>query len=208
MITHNKKLCRQKAGWGAYMKYVLGILIMIWSIFSSAKDYPEVVVGEEDGFVDLTFTISNSKKLESGSYEVVVKGNLKGDIVGFAIELLPSWNPQSVEGIDDPFYWGEAFFKNTGEESVAFIRSLASLYGATVSGASVSNEVYAQVVGLACNPEQLEVSPCKMKFFFNPDGEEALYSEVFINIDLSENKLEFNEKDNDYRTPLLRSLLQ
>ena len=208
MITRNKKLCRQKAGWGAYMKYVLGMLIMIWSIFSSAKDYPEVVVGEEEGFVDLTFTISNSKKLESGSYEVVVKGNLKGDIVGFAIELLPSWNPQSVEGIDAPFYWGEAFFKNTGAESVAFIRSLASLYGATVSGASVSNEVYAQVVGLASNPEQLEVSPCRMKFFFNPDGEEELYSEVFINIDLSEKRLEFNEKDNAYRAPLLRSLLQ
>ena len=190
------------------MKYVLGILIMIWSIFSSAKDYPEVVVGEEDGFVDLTFTISNSKKLESGSYEVVVKGNLKGNIVGFAIELLPTWNPQAVEGIDSPFYWGEAFFKNTGAESVAFIRSLASLYGATVSGVSVSNEVYAQVVGLASNPEQLEVSPCRMKFFFNPDGEEELYSEVFINIDLSEKRLEFNEKDNAYRAPLLRSLLQ
>ena len=48
----------------------------------------------------------------------------------------------------------------------------------------------------------------RMKFFFNPDGEEALYSEVFINIDLSEKRLEFNEKDNDYRAPLLRSLLQ
>ncbi|MCC5451908.1 hypothetical protein LMJ53_09255 [Rheinheimera sp. UJ51] len=181
---------------------------MIWSIFSSAKDYPEVVVGEEEGFVDLSFTISNSKKLESGSYEVVVKGNLKGDKVGFAIELLPSWNPQAVEGINDAFYWGEAFFKNTGAESEAFIRSLASLYGATLSDASVPDKVYAQVVGLACNPEHLDVSVCKMKFFFNPDGEEDLYSEVFINIDLAEKRLEFNEKDNDYRAPLLRSLLQ
>ena len=64
------------------------------------------------------------------------------------------------------------------------------------------------MVGLASNPEQLEVSPCRMKFFFNPDGEEELYSEVFINIDLSEKRLEFNEKDNAYRAPLLRSLLQ
>ena len=48
---------------------------MIWSIFSFAKDYPEVVVGEEEGFVDLTFTISNAKKFESGAHEVVVKGS-------------------------------------------------------------------------------------------------------------------------------------
>ena len=190
------------------MKYVLGILIMIWSIFSSAKDYPAVVIGEEEGFVDLAFTISSSKKLESGSYEIVVKGNLKGDKVGFAIELLPSWKPQEVEGIEDAFYWGEAFFRNTGSDSETFIKSLASLYGATLSNATVPDRVHAQVVGLACNPEQLEVSPCKMKFFFNPDGEEDLYSEVFINIDLAAKRLEFNEKDNGYRAPLLRSLLQ
>ncbi|WP_445427543.1 hypothetical protein [Alishewanella sp. HL-SH05] len=190
------------------MKYVLGILIMIWSVFSSAKDYPEVVVGEEEGFVDLTFTISNSKKFESGAHEVVVKGNLKGDQVGFAIELLPSWNPKAIEGTDDAFYWGEAFFKNTGPESDSFIRALALLYGATLADASVPDKVYAQVVGLGCNPGQLEVSACKMKFFFSPDGDEGLYSEVFINIDLAAKKLEFNEKDNDYRAPLLRSLLQ
>jgi hypothetical protein len=114
------------------MKYVLGTVIMIWSIFSFAKNYPEVVVGEEDGFVDLSFTISNSKKLDSGSYEVSVKGKLKGKKVGFVIELLPIWRSQAVEGIDDAFYWGEAFFKSTGAESEAFIKSLATLYGATV----------------------------------------------------------------------------
>ena len=190
------------------MKYFLGIIIMIWSIFSSAKNYPEVVVVEDEGFVDLAFTISNAKKQGSGSFEVAVKGNLQGEKVGFAIELLPSWNPQEVEGIDDAFYWGEAFFKSSGSESENFIKALASLYGATISNVSVPDKVYAQVVGLACNPEQIEVSPCKMKFFFSPDGEEELYSEVFINIDLGSKKLEFNEKDNDYRAPLLRSLLQ
>lgn len=121
---------------------------------------------------------------------------------------MPSWNPQAVEGIDDAFYWGEAFFRSTGFESETFIKSLATLYGATVNDVSVPEKVYAQVVGLACNPEQIEELPCKMKFFFNPDGKEDLYSEVFINIDTVAKELEFNEKDNDYRAPLLRSLLQ
>ncbi len=47
-----------------------------------------------------------------------------------------------------------------------------------------------------------------MKFFFNPDSEEDLYTEIFINIDTVAKELEFNEKDNDYRALLLRSLLQ
>jgi hypothetical protein len=85
---------------------------------------------------------------------------------------------------------------------------LTGLYKSIRPDQTFPDKVYAQVVGLACNPEQLEVSPCKMKFFFNPDGDEDLYSEVFINIDLAAKKLEFNEKDNDYRAPLLRSLLQ
>lgn len=193
---------------GVHMKYILGIMVMIWSIFSFAKGYPEVIVGEEDGFVDLAFTIHSVNKLDSGSLEITAQGNLQGEKVGFSIELLPTWNPQTVEGIDEAFYWGEAFFKSTGSESAAFIKSLARLYGATLSDFSVPDKVYAQVVGLACNPEHILNAPCKMKFFFNPDGEEELYSEVFINIDLDAKQLEFNEKDNDYRAPLLRSLEQ
>jgi len=190
------------------MKYILGITIIIWSIFSSAKEYPEVVVNEEDGFVDLSFTISNAKKLDSDSFEIAVKGNLNGEKLGFFIELQPSWYSQVVEGVDEPFYWGEALFKNVGSESEAFLESLAGLYGATVSNITIPDYVYAKVVGLACNPGKIDVSPCKMKFFFNSDGAEDLYSEVFINVDLSEKTLEFNEKDTEYRAPLLRSLSQ
>lgn len=181
---------------------------MTWSIFSSAKDYPEVVVNEEDGFVDITLAISNSKKLDSGAFEISVKGCLRGEKVGFAIELKPSWDSQVVEDMDEPFYWGEALFKSTGSESASFIKSLAGLYGATVSNISVPDNVNSRVVGLACNPGKIDLSPCKMKFFFNSDGPEELYSEVFINVDLSGKILEFNEKDTEYRAPLLRSLLQ
>jgi len=181
---------------------------MIWSIFSSANDYPPVLVGEEDGFVDLTFQITSSNPKKGGGHEFVVKGTLNGSKVGFSIELLPDWNPQDVEGIEEAFYWGEAYFKSTGRDSKAFLKSLAKLYEATLPDFEVPESVYAQVVGLACNPSEVNGTPCKMKFFFNPDGDEELYSEVYVNIDLKEKALEFNEKDNEYRAPLLRSLLQ
>ncbi|WP_417761635.1 hypothetical protein [Shewanella sp.] len=180
---------------------------MIWSIFSSAKRYPAVAVGKEDGFVDLAFTISTAKKYQSGAFEIEVKGKLEGANVGFAIELLPSWEANPIEGVAN-FYWGEAFFKSTGRESEAFISALADLYGATISHIVIPNKVYAKVVGLDCNPEQLETTPCRMKFFFNSDGAEELYSEVFINVDLAANMLQFNEKDVGYRAPLLRSLMR
>jgi hypothetical protein len=190
------------------MKYLLGIIIMTWSIFSSAKDYPQVVVGDEDGFVDLTFQNIESNLNNIGNLEFIVKGNLNGSKVGFSVELLPEWNPQDIEGMDEAFYWGEAHFKSNGSETKNFVIALAKLYGAELKEFEVPASVYAQAVGLACNPKEIQNNPCKMKFFFNPDGSEELYSEIFINIDLDAKVLEFNEKDSDYRAPLLRSLLK
>lgn len=180
---------------------------MIWSIFSSAKDFPQVKIQEEDGFIDLSFHISKIVK-SNESLDIEVKGKLKSRNVGFNIKLLPNWNPQPIEGMEGSFYWGEAYFKSNGSITTAFIEELASLYGAQISNLVVPDTVYAQVVGLACNPENIENEPCKMKFFFNSEGDESVYSEIFINIDLQNRVLEFNEKDMEYRAPLLRSLIE
>lgn len=40
-----------------------------------------------------------------------------------------------------------------------------------------------------------------MKFFFNADEGKELYSEVFININPSNQLFEFKEKDKEYGTP-------
>lgn len=177
---------------------------MIWRMFSSAKEYASVEVSKVNGFIDLTFNIAEVHN----DREFLVKGSLEGFKVGFAIELHESWNPQVIEGIDEPFYWGEAYLKSIGADSKAFILALAKLYEVSLNHLEVSEVVHAQVVGLACNPSEAKEKPCKTKFFFNPDGEEDFYSEIFINIDLANRRLEFNEKDNEYRAPLLHSLLQ
>ncbi|MCL1115572.1 hypothetical protein L2703_18580 [Shewanella basaltis] len=188
------------------MKIVFGAVLMIWSIFTFAKDYPEVIVAQEDGFVDLQFKISSLKKLQSGNTEFVVKGTLNHKNVGFAIELLPNWDPKKIEGFEQPFCWGAAIFKETGPETSAFIVALSNLYGNQIKHAEAHPFVPAEAVGLACNPEDILNTPCKMKLFFNSDSDESLYSEVFLNVDVSAKILELNEKDNEYRVPLIKSL--
>jgi len=190
------------------MKNFFGVVLMIWSVFSSAKDYPEVVVGKEDGFVDLQFKISSLQTLKSGNMEFVVKGTLNNVKVGFIIELLPSWVPKKVEGLDQPIYWGNANFKAVGSETSAFLFVLSKLYGKEIQRAEAYLLVAAEVVGLACNPMEIMNTPCQMKLFFNSNAEASLYSEIFLNIDVSAKTLELNEIDNDYRVPLLRSLIK
>lgn len=179
---------------------------MIWSIFSFAKDYPEVVVGKDDGFVDLQFKIFSIQNLQSGNREFVVKGTLNKKKVGFSIELLPSWEPKMVEGLEQPCYWGKAIFKEIGSETSEFLLALSNLYGNQLDYVEAHPFVLAEAVGLACNPADIINTSCKMKLFFNPNSDESLYSEIFLNVDVAAKILELNEKDNEYRIPIIRSL--
>ena len=62
--------------------------------------------------------------------------------------------------------------------------------------------------GLGSDPALMLTAPTRMKFFFQGDGSEAQYSEVFIHADLPRGVLRFEEKDLDYRTPLVVNLAQ
>lgn len=194
------------------MKHVLvtvtGIALMVWNIFSSASDYPPASLGKEDGFVDISLSISKTETLPDGTRRFVVKNKLREQKVGFVLELSPRWKVKPTENNDVIFYWGNANILSVGAESDAFISQVASLYGITGVDSKFKIKIPAQVVGLANDPKKMDSMPIKMKFFFNPDADESLYSEVFINIDLRKKVLEFNEKDPEYRLPLVRSIAQ
>jgi hypothetical protein len=159
----------------------LGTLLMVWSIFSGAKDYPAAVLGTEDGFVDLTLSISKYEKQKNGIARFLIKNTLDGKRIGFVIELHPTWKAQKIENVD-------------------------ALYGLPTTNLTFLTRVNAQVVGLANDPANIENQPIKMKFFLNSDGPDELYSEVFVNVDLKRRVLEFNEKDPEFRGALVKSL--
>lgn len=179
---------------------------MVWSIFGGAKDYPEAVLGNEDGFVDLSLSIAKYERHKNGVARFLIQNTLDGKKVGFVVELQPTWKAQEIENSDAYFYWGNAEIASTGEDSNAFLNILAKLYGLPSQNVIFVNRVNAQVVGLANDPARIENEPIKMKFFLNPDGPEELYSEVFINVDIKRNALEFNEKDQEYRGALVKAL--
>ena len=187
-------------------KLAIGILLMLSSIFSFGNTYPDAELTQEEGFVDITFRVLKHVKQSDGALRIYVRGKLQERKVGFAIDILPAWKKSAIENTDQFFYWGDARFIRTGEETDEFISALSHLYGLKVVSRKAKVNVPAQVVGLANDPALILSEPTKMKFFFNPDGEENLYSEVFINVDLRSSILQFNEKDMEYRMPLVSSL--
>ena len=189
-------------------KTVTGIVLMFWNIFAFAGEYPKATIAQEEGFVDISLSISKYEKLENGNKRILVRNLLNDQKISFILELSPNWIVKLIENTDSSFYWGSAEIFSVGAESDAFINQIKKLYGIHDAKKKFKKRIPAQVVGLANDPEKIEFMPVKMKFFFNSDAGESLYSEVFINIDLKNKILEFNEKDPEYRLPLVRSIVQ
>jgi hypothetical protein len=186
--------------------YVLGVFLMVWSTLGFAGSYPEAHLERAEGFIDIDFQIVKFAKQPDGTMHFHAQGRLQEQNVGFAIELLPDWKKDPIEKTDQFFYWGNGRFIRTGEETDKFVAVVSSLYELHPPPKHSREIVEAEVVGLANDPTLARSAPTRMKFFFNPTGDEEAYAEVFINIDPANNTLQFHEKDPEYRKPLVNSL--
>ncbi|MBK8016120.1 MAG: hypothetical protein IPK20_04980 [Betaproteobacteria bacterium] len=165
----------------------------------------KVSVTEEEGFVDLTIGVKH-ETLDNGRLRIDACGNLGGEVIAFRIELAPDWKERQIEGTDQFFYFGSGAFIRMGVETDRFISKLAALYGVAPIPFAARESLDFQVVGLASDPRQILESVVKMKFFLNAEAGENLYSEVFVNTDLKGGRMDWNEKDPEYRAPLIKSL--
>lgn len=162
-------------------------------------------VSLEDGFVDIGLPIVEFRREPDGLVLVTARGEVRGRNVGFAVDIVPGWKEQRTDAREIVFYWGWARLRSIGAQSDAFVRLLAELYARPAPRAVMPDRVDAEAAGLLNDPALVLEHPTKMKLFFRPDSEQD-YAEVFLNIDIPEKKLEFREKDPEYREPLLRAL--
>ncbi|KQZ32595.1 hypothetical protein [Duganella sp. Root1480D1] len=188
------------------MKKSIMATILGAAAFAANAAAPAVKVTQEEGFVDFAFPVQKVEQLQDGTRSVAVHGSLGGQPVGFAVEFHPNWKRKQIEGSQASVYWGTGRFMSTGGDTDRFIDALARLYGVAGGLHQAKASVDAEVVGLDADPAAMASAPTRMKFFFQGDGSQGQYSEVFINADLKRGILYFNEKDVDYRAPLVRNL--
>lgn len=186
-------------------KSIVVAVLGMFAVLASAG-VPGVKVTQEDGFVDLEFKVRRVEQLQDGARSVVVHGDLDGKPVGFAVEFRRNWKRRQIEGTADSVYWGSARFVSTGGDTDRFVEALARMYGMAAGHRLAKLSVDAEVVGLKNDPADMASAPTRMKFFFQGDGSDAQYSEVFIHTDLVQGILHFNEKDLEYRAPLVKNL--
>jgi len=176
---------------------------MIFNLFRSA---PEASIFNEDGFIDISMSISKYQKTQDGGYKFQLRNKIDKNKVGFDVFLDSNWRPHEIDDSELLFHWGKGSLESCGTDSDNFVNELVKLYGGSAPKLNFRPRIEAAVVMLSGSPDSMEAEPFRMKFFFNSEESEDLYSEIFINFDISSNTVGFNEKDIAYRAPLIKSL--
>src|SRR5262245_35115232 len=174
-------------------------------VTNSLTEPPEIASENKEGFVDLVFYIAEHKSHADGSQSFKAAGRHKGQAVGFEVVLEPGWTTKANKDARVEMGAGTAMFRRVGPESDVFLRILADLYASRANPKAMADERRFNAVSLRGSPKELANGPLKMKLFHDP-GPQDHYAEFYTNIDLAARKLEFREKDPDYRTKVIQAL--
>ena len=169
---------------------------------ASALASPDARISEDHGFIDIDLPIVGAVSGNDGVVKITARGTIDGTEVGFEVDF-PS---KSRSGTRTFLPLGVARVRSIGAPSDHFVMLLAQRYKLPAPAPTMVSSVDASVVGLEGDPQRVLDGMTKMKFFFFDSGPEERYAEVFINVDAKNRVLEFHEKDEDYRKPLLLDL--
>lgn len=163
-------------------------------------------IDPEEGWNDIFLKITEETKTDT-SHIYIAKGLYKNKIVGLQIEVSSKIGPGIVDGKPD----GKAGFManavqliSIGQESDELVKALAELYNQPTDKGFTKQTISATAFSLNEKSVSLDKNDYyKLKLFFAED-DENLYSEIFLNINTDKREVEFHEKDEEYREPIIK----
>lgn len=164
----------------------------------------------EEGFVDCIFKIDDLKK-DQNFYRFNLFASHNARKVGFSVKLVDNVGPgfdADMKLIENHVYRRGVSFRSLGQASDDLITALAELYGRDSGPLRMVPEETFTMIALQQQDTNLESDAIKMKLF-GRDSEpfvEDDYYESFFNVDIPGGFVSWNEKDPDYRDPLIRAL--
>lgn len=164
----------------------------------------------DEGFVDCIFRVDGLKS-DADFYYFNLLASHDGERVGFAVKLVKSIGPgfdADMNLIGDHVYRQGVSFRSLGAISDALIAKLAVLYGMPAPGLRMVGEETFTAIALQQADTELDRNAVRLKLF-GRDGEpfeEDDYYESFFHVDLPNGTAAWNEKDSDYRAPLINAL--
>lgn len=179
----------------------------MWPFNEKAKSLVKLQApDEEDGFVDLVFSIKEFS-IHNSYYEIRVENEYKNQIIGFGLQILKGMKPGVVgsEIDNSAFYKKSIKLISIGEKSDKFLSSISEVYKIPTTKANLVKNIELTSFALEGNPTDLEHSHINFKVFHDVP-EQDRYWEMYFHIDVSKKEVQLHEKDLEYRKPIITTL--
>lgn len=162
------------------------------------------------GFVDLTFRITMLAS-DSSHYRFHVGANHHGEAVGFDVVLVRGMQggfDADLKLVNDHVYRQGVRFHRSGDESDRLVSAIAALYELGLGGTRMAHEVSFTAIPLHQGELDFDTQHVTMKIFGHDEEpfDENVYYESFFHVDFAKGLAHWNEKDPEYRAPLLAGL--
>ncbi len=182
------------------LAFLLRCLIAIAAVSSPswADDLPEIYQPdprEKDPWADVALRIESLKCDAQSQCIIRARGLHGGERVGL----------EFIVGVVEGKRWGVAY-RSIGPESDRFVRALATLYRTGSNASGMKQSISADAVILGGSARTLQSKRTDIKIFFNANGPESRYAELYTNIDPVAHVLEIHEKDPEYRQNVIKAL--
>jgi|WetSurMetagenome_2_1015567.scaffolds.fasta_scaffold19093_2 hypothetical protein len=166
----------------------------------------DIIINKEDEFVYIAFPILTFEKIENDKVKCIISGKYNNDSIEFTLITKVKYKI----GITENGFASDAF---EAKGIVLFLdknngRNLFKLFSNEYGIKSNSND-FRNIIEFTSFPlEEAAVNilnkPIKTKVFYDDQNERDEYFELFINIDLPSKKIEFSEKDIEYRDNIIK----
>lgn len=172
--------------------------------------YPILDQLSEEGFVDLTFVILDLVEDED-YYRFNLAASSDNEVVGMGVVVRKGMKAGFNANMDlnqhHVYRKGVRFFR-AGERSDRLIAAISRLYGSNDATSQMAGEEQFTAIALHQGEIDMASQPVKLKIFGGDDEpiDEDFYYESYFNVDLPQRLVFWNEKDQDYRVPLLRGM--
>ena len=188
---------------------IMGFLSSVFG-FSQNNNLIELTSKQdaEEGWQDLIFSITEKEKLDNGFWSLTCKAKYENQIVGLKINIADGIPAGIVnEEIDNTSFASKGVeIHSIGKESDKLIEVISKIYGQTNKSEFTSEKLTFTAFPLNKEKAILENGRFHFFLFFDENDERNLYAEIFLNPDLKNGTVELNEKDEEYRTNIVKLL--
>jgi hypothetical protein len=164
----------------------------------------------EEGFIDCVLRITEQTET-SDHYRITLRASYGGEKVGMDVVVVKNIQggfDSEMNLVKANVYRRGVVFYSRGAESDALLGALSALYGRDDINLKMIEKETFTAIALHQGPLDMENEQLKIKIFGRDEEpfDEEMYNESFFNLDLTNGFVYWNEKDPDYREPLIRAL--